>query len=105
MAPAMSGRSASHEAELAALPPTVSWSSGRPHRHSRLYRVPAEWWGRITGGKELDLEGASKFELRAHGQQAVMVGKHPNDKITGAPGEPCQKVDPVRVMVRASMTG
>ena len=80
--------------ELAALPPTVSWSSGRPHRHSRLYRVPAEWWGRITGGKELDLEGASKFELRAHGQQAVMVGKHPNDKITGAPGEPCQKVGP-----------
>ena len=60
--------------ELAALPPTVSWSSGRPHRHSRLYRVPAGWWGRITGGKELDLEGASKFELRAHGQQAVMVG-------------------------------
>ena len=80
--------------ELAALPPTVSWSSGRPHRHSRLYRVPAEWWGRITGGKELGLKGASKFELRAHGQQAVMVGKHPNDKITGAPGEPCQKVGP-----------
>ena len=61
------------------LPDTVAWSSGRPGRHSRVYLVPPHWWQRITGGKEKELEGASKFELRGAGQQAVLTGIHPNE--------------------------
>ena len=76
------------------LPPTVGWSSGRPGRLGRVFTVPSHWWERITGGKSRSIDGAGKFELRGPGQQAVMVGKHPNDKLTIGAGEPDQKVAP-----------
>ena len=76
------------------LPPTVGWSSGRPGRLGRVFTVPPHWWERITGGKSRSIDGAGKFELRGPGQQAVMVGKHPNDKLTIGAGEPDQKVAP-----------
>ena len=80
--------------QISDLPPTVGWSSGRPGRLGLVFTVPSHWWERITGGKSRSIDGAGKFELRGPGQQAVMVGKHPNDKLTIGAGEPDQKVEP-----------
>ena len=58
------------------LPSTIAWSSGRPHRHQRVYRVPESWWT-LVDFEELKHGDNGKCEIRWSGQ-SVVSGKHPN---------------------------
>lgn len=64
------GRSASE------LPATVTWTSGIPGRYQAAYRIPKEWWGRISM-KTLKKPECGDCELRWNHQSAI-AGTHPN---------------------------
>ena len=59
------------------LPETISWSSGRPHRHQRAYLVPRKFWP-LVHHLQNDID---KVEIRWNDHQSVLLGTHPNDKI------------------------
>jgi hypothetical protein len=66
------------------LPDTVSFTSKRPGRHQRLYRIPEEYWGaiatkKIKTGVKGDDGKQEQLEFRWDGTQSVLPpSKHPD---------------------------
>ena len=54
------------------LPESVSWTSNRPDRHQRLYRVPMDFYGELAGKHDFSTAEGHKFELRYNGHQSVL---------------------------------
>ena len=54
------------------LPESVAWTSGKPDRHQRLYRVPMDYWQELAGKREFATADGHKFELRYNGHQSVL---------------------------------
>ncbi|MBD2458218.1 DUF3987 domain-containing protein [Nostoc sp. FACHB-87] len=76
----------SQQSVEAALPQTVTLTSGREGRYQAIYRVPEKYWGAIATKKiKTDTKGEDgkpeQLELRWDGCQSVVVGYHP---VTGA---------------------
>ena len=69
------------ERDVAELPPTVAWTSGKPSRQQMAFRVPMKWWHRLKGKRNLTLDGNGTVELRWSNHQSVVTGHHPE---TGA---------------------
>jgi hypothetical protein len=60
------------------LPKTVAWSSGKPGRSQRAYRVNPEHWELMLGRRAWkNKEDKTCLELRWLGQQSVILGSHP----------------------------
>ena len=64
---------------VAKLSKTISCSSGRKNRVEKFYRVPREWWDKVTY-LDLTLEGCGDVELRWGKHYSLIGGKHPRDK-------------------------
>lgn len=63
---------------LTDLPPTVAWTSGRPGRQQKAYRVDQKYWNGLRGKKAWKNKADKTcFELRWSGQQSVILGIHP----------------------------
>jgi hypothetical protein len=60
------------------LPPTISWTSGKPRRSGHLFTVPAEWWPHLTNRRSWkNASGQTCLELRWDRHQSVVMGAHP----------------------------
>ncbi len=73
------------------LPPTISWSSGKPGRSGHAFAVDREWWPQLRNrvpftrpwreGDPLGKDGKPKdptlWELRWDRHQSVLLGHHP----------------------------
>lgn len=73
------------------LPPTITWTSGKPGRSGRAFQVDPEWWPHLANrraftrpwqdGDPLSKSGAKSaittFELRWDRCQSVVLGAHP----------------------------
>lgn len=60
------------------LPPTVSWTSGKPRRSGHLFTVPAEWWPHLANRRSWkNASGQTCLELRWDRYQSVVMGAHP----------------------------
>lgn len=60
------------------LPPTISWTSGKPGRSGMAFTVDPEWWAHLANrAPYADEEGSTLFELRGDRHQAVILGTHP----------------------------
>jgi hypothetical protein len=73
------------------LPPTISWTSGKPGRSGHAFAVDLDWWPHLRNrvaitrpwrdGDPLDKDGQGKpqtiWELRGDRHQAVIIGAHP----------------------------
>lgn len=60
------------------LPPTVTWSSGRPNRRQLAFRVPFDYWPHLRGRRFWQRNGQTVLELRWSGHQSVIAGAHPD---------------------------
>lgn len=60
------------------LPPTVTWSSGRPNRRQLAYRVPFDYWPHLRNRRSWKRNGSTVLELRWAGHQSVIAGAHPD---------------------------
>lgn len=61
------------------LPPTVTWSSGRPNRRQLAFRVPTDAWEHLRGRRYWEAsDGRIVLELRGAGHQSVIAGEHPD---------------------------
>lgn len=60
------------------LPPTVTWSSGRPNRRQLAFRVPLDYWPHLRGRRAWYRNGHVVLELRWVGHQSIIAGAHPD---------------------------
>jgi hypothetical protein len=60
------------------LPPTVTWSSGRPNRRQLAFRVPFDYYAHLRGRRIWQRNGSTVLELRWAGHQSVIAGAHPD---------------------------
>jgi len=60
------------------LPPTVTWSSGRPNRRQLAFRVPLDYWPHLRNRRVWSRNGTTVLELRWNGHQSIIVGAHPD---------------------------
>jgi hypothetical protein len=60
------------------LPPTVTWSSGRPNRRQLAFRVPFDYWPHLRNRRAWKRNGSTVLELRWAGHQSVIAGAHPD---------------------------
>lgn len=60
------------------LPPTVTWSSGRPNRRQLAFRVPFDYFTHLRNRRTWKRNGSTVLELRWAGHQSVIAGAHPD---------------------------
>ena len=60
------------------LPPSLSWSSGKPERRQVAFTVDQDWWNLLKGKVFwINSQDITILELRWKGQQSVIAGAHP----------------------------
>ena len=60
------------------LPPSLSWTSGKPERRQVVFIVDLDWWEFLQGKKAWRNErGSTVLELRWKGHQSAIAGAHP----------------------------
>ena len=60
------------------LPPSLSWTSGKPERRQVVFIVDLDWWEFLQGKKAWRKErGSTVLELRWKGHQSAIAGAHP----------------------------
>jgi len=60
------------------LPPSLSWTSGKPERRQVVFIVDLDWWQFLQGKKVWRNErGSTVLELRWEGHQSAIAGAHP----------------------------
>lgn len=60
------------------LPPTISWTSGKPGRSGHAFQVDPDWWPHLLNRRFWEgANGETCWELRWDRHQAVIIGAHP----------------------------